>query len=294
LKLLITGSSGLYGSKLAELSVAKGFEVFPSDIQNLSRPGNFIKLDVSEKEQVVEVFNVLKPDAVVHAASLTDVDKCELNKELAWEVNVEGTKNIAHAAQKVGAFLAYISTDYVFSGEKGYYVESDSPDPINYYGLTKLEAETLVQDLPESDFVILRPSVIYGSTPAAGKVNFALWLIETLQKGEKVRIINDQWNTPTLNTNLSEMTIEILERRLTGIYHSCGATRVSRYEFAMKIAEAFNLNSSLIQKVTSSEFHWIARRPIDSSLDTTLANRMLHVKPLNLADALQQLKVALS
>jgi dTDP-4-dehydrorhamnose reductase len=217
-----------------------------------------------------------------------------LNKELAWRVNVDGTKNITDASKEAGAFLIYISTDYVFSGEKGSYVESDSPDPINYYGLTKLEAETAVmQTMPESDFFIGRPSVIYGSTPAAGKVNFALWLIETLQKGERVRIVTDQWNTPTLNTNLAEMTLEVIERHLTGIYHTCGATRVSRFEFASRIADCFGLDKRLIDKVSASQFSWPAKRPMDSSLDTSLAQRTLQCKPQTIDEALERLKLEL-
>ncbi len=188
----------------------------------------------------------IKPDVVVHAATLTDVDKCELNKELAWKVNVEGTKNIVEAAKATGSFLIYISTDYVFGGENGRYKETQAPNPINYYGLTKLKAEEIVKT--QKEYFIARPSVIYGSTPAAGKVNFALWLIETLRKGEHVKIVTDQWNTPTLNTNLAEMTLEVIERRLTGIYHLCGATRVSRFEFAEQIADVFNLDKGLIDR----------------------------------------------
>ena len=164
-----------------------------------------MKLDITNKEAVEEAFGAIEPDVVVHAASLTDVDKCELNKQLAWKINVDGTKNILESTRKINSFFVYVSTDYVFSGEKGCYVESDAANPINYYGMTKLGAEKLVQTGEE--FFIARPSVIYGSTPAAGKVNFALWLIETLRKGEKVKIVTDQWNTPTLNTNLAEMTL---------------------------------------------------------------------------------------
>ena len=288
LKLLITGASGLYGSKLAKLALAKGIEVYSSDIQSLSVYGNFIKMDISGKQQVKEAFKNIKPDVVVHAATLTDVDKCEKHRELAWKVNVEGTKNVVEAAQNVGSFLIYISTDYVFSGEKGNYKENDQPKPINYYGLTKLKAEETVQTQPE--YFIARPSVIYGSTPAAGKVNFALWLIETLQKGERVKIVTDQWNTPTLNTNLAEMTLEVVERRLTGIYHLCGATRVSRFEFATQIAQTYNLNTDLIDKAQSSQFTWLAKRPADSSLDTSKAQSTLHCKPLTMEKALEQLK----
>jgi dTDP-4-dehydrorhamnose reductase len=292
LKLLITGASGLYGSKLAQLALAKNFEVYSSDIQNLSVYGTFINLDISRKEPVAEVFKTLKPDVVVHAATLTDVDKCELNKELAWKVNVEGTKNIVEAAKAAGSFLIYISTDYVFSGETGRYKETDKPDPINYYGLTKLKAEEIVQT--QTEYFIARPSVIYGATPAAGKVNFALWLIETLRKGECVKIVTDQWNTPTLNTNLAEMTLEVIERRLTGIYHLCGATRVSRLEFAELIAETFGLDKGLIDRVSSLQFKWPAKRPMDSSLDTSKAQMTLRNKPLEMHEALKKLKLELS
>jgi dTDP-4-dehydrorhamnose reductase len=292
LKLLITGASGLYGSKLAQMALAQNVEVYSSDIQSLSVYGNFVKLDISVREQVDAAFKAIKPDVVVHAATLTDVDKCETNRELAWRVNVEGTKNIVEAAKEAGAFLIYISTDYVFSGKTGRYKEADKPDPINYYGVTKLKAEEIVQT--QSEYFIARPSVIYGSTPAAGKVNFALWLIETLRKGERVKIVTDQWNTPTLNTNLAEMTLETVERRLTGIYHLCGATRVSRLEFANCIADAFGLNKALIDPVFSAQFTWPAKRPMDSSLDTSKAQAALKNKPFELSDALEKLKLELS
>jgi dTDP-4-dehydrorhamnose reductase len=292
LKLLITGASGLYGSRLAQLALAKNFEVYSSDIQSLTVYGTFVKLDISEKAQVEEAFKTIKPDVVVHAASLTDVDKCELNKALAWKVNVDGTKNIVESTEKTGSFLIYISTDYVFSGEKGCYVESDACDPTNYYGLTKLLAEEIVQT--QTEYFIARPSVIYGSTPAAGKVNFALWLIETLQKSERAKIVTDQWNTPTLNTNLAEMTLEVIKRRLTGTYHLCGATRVSRFEFAGQIADSFGLDKGLIDPVLSSQFTWPAKRPMDSSLDTSKAQKTLKIKPLAMDKALERLKLELS
>ena len=288
MKLLITGGSGLYGSKLAQTALAKNIEVYSADIQNLSPRGNFVKIDITNNEAVEEKFGAIEPDVVVHAASLTDVDKCELNKELAWKINVDGTKNILEATRKINSFLVYISTDYVFSGEKGCYVESDAANPINYYGITKLAAEKLVQ--AREEFLIARPSVIYGSTPAAGKVNFALWLIETLRKGEKVKIIKDQWNTPTLNTNLAEMTLEAIDRKLTGVFHLCGASRVSRLEFAQRIAETFGLDKALIEAACSSHFSWPAKRPEDSSLDTLKAQRTFNCKPLKIAEALEQLK----
>ena len=292
MKLLITGAIGLYGSKLAGLAVEKGVEVYSSDVQEMPVSGTFVKIDVSNREMVSEAFKQFKPDVVVHAATLTDVDKCELNKELAWKINVEGTRNIIDAAKSTGSFLIYISTDYVFNGEKGMYTEQDKPDPIQYYGETKLKAEELVKTLDE--YFIARPSVIYGSTPAAGKVNFALWLIETLRRGEHVKIVTDQWNTPTLNSNLAEMTLEVAERRLTGTFHLCGATRVSRFEFAEQIADAFDLDKNLIDPAQSSQFKWPAKRPADSSLDTTKAQQTLSHKPMSMHEALKQLRAELA
>ncbi|MDR1992409.1 MAG: dTDP-4-dehydrorhamnose reductase [Nitrososphaerota archaeon] len=292
MKLLITGANGLFGSKLAQMALERGFEVYSSDLEAQSNYGTPLRLDVSNKAQVDDVFRRIKPDVVVHAASLTDVDKCEFHKGFAWKVNVDGTLYIREAIEREEAFLIYLSTDYVFSGEKGFYVESDAADPQNYYGLTKLIAEEIVQTLPE--FFIARPSVIYGAIPAAGKVNFALWLIETLRRGERVKIVKDQWNTPTLNTNLAEMILEVAERRLTGLYHLCGATRISRLEFAKAIADAFNLDKGLIDKVSSSHFSWPAKRPVDSSLDTSLTQRVLKSKPLPLEAALAQLRVELA
>jgi dTDP-4-dehydrorhamnose reductase len=292
LKLLITGASGLYGSKLAQLALDRKIEVKSCGFQGLSVGCNYVKMDITDRVMVEESFRKIRPDVVVHAASLTDVDECELNQAFAWKVNVEGTKNIVDAAEKLGCFLVYISTDYVFNGEVGRYTESDKPNPANYYGLTKLKGEEIVKT--QQEYFIARPSVIFGSTPASGKVNYALWLINTLRRGERVKIVTDQWNTPTLNTNLAEMTLEVIERRLTGTYHLCGASRVSRFEFAEMLADAFSLDKCLIEPVESSSFSWVAKRPRDSSLDTSKAQRDLRVKPLGLGDALERLRFELS
>ena len=144
MRLLITGASGLYGSKLAQLAMDRRHQVFSSDIQNQAAHGTPVQLDVTNSAQVDAAFKISNPEVVVHAAALTDVDKCEQNRELAWKVNVEGTENIAQAAKASNAFLLYISTDYVFDGEKGNYVETDLPSPISYYGYTKLKAEETV------------------------------------------------------------------------------------------------------------------------------------------------------
>ena len=289
LRILITGASGLYGSKLANLAEKKGHQVFSAYNQHQAAFGKPVRIEISDKDRVEKIFRQLAPEIVVHAATLTDVDKCELNKELAWKINVEGTENITRAAKTSNAFLLYISTDYVFNGETGQYEETDLPDPINYYGLTKLKAEEQVKTIT-NDYCIARASVIYGATPAAGKVNFALWIHNTLKKGEKVKALVDQWNSPTLNTNLARMTLEIIEKRLRGTFHLSGATRISRYDFAQMVAQTFNLDASLIVPTLTRDFSWTAKRPRDSSLNSAKAQQILENKPLTIVHALQEMK----
>ncbi len=293
LKLLITGASGLLGSKLAKIATAKNHVVYSTYNQHPADFGVPIQLNITDRDQVEMTFKKAEPDIVVHAASLTDVDKCELNKELAWKINVEGAKNVAQASKDLGALLIYISTDYVFDGEKGCYVETDVPSPVNYYGLTKLRAEEQVKDAV-NDYCIARPSVIYGSTPAAGKINFALWLINKLKAKEQIKIVVDQCISPTLNTSLATMVLEVAERKLTGIYHLSGATPISRYDFAKKLAQVFDLNTDLLLPVSLAEFSWTAKRPKNSSLNTTKAQQKLANKPLEISQALKQLKKELS
>jgi dTDP-4-dehydrorhamnose reductase len=288
LKLLITGASGLLGTKLCQIALREGYEVYAAYSQHKPSYGTPVELNILDAEAQWQTLNKIKPDAVVHAAALTDVDKCELEKELAWKTNVEATANLARFCGKLCAFLVYVSTDYVFNGEKGMYKETDIPAPINHYGLTKLKGEKAVQALHNS--CIARGSVIYGSTPAAGKTNFALWLLNKLRKKEEVKIITDQWNSPTLNISMAEMIIETLEKRTTGTFHLAGATRLSRYEFAQHFAEAFNLDPKYITPVQSKHIKWVARRPRDSSLNVEKAEHELTNKPLGIHEALKEMK----
>ncbi|WP_346297732.1 dTDP-4-dehydrorhamnose reductase [Geoglobus acetivorans] len=283
--MFITGGSGLLGSKIAEIAVDRGYEVYSGYHSHKPEFGEAVKLDLSSPESIRGVIREVRPDVVIHTAALTDVDRCEREKELAHRINAEGTKVVAEVAREVGAFLVYVSTDYVFDGERGMYREEDETNPVNHYGYTKLAGEKHCQD-----FCIARTCVIYGARPASGKVNFALWLIDRLEKGESVRIVTDQYITPTLNTNLAKMILECAENEHRGVFHLAGATRVSRFEFAKEIAEVFGLEESLIIPSKMEEINWIAKRPRDSSLDVSKAARYLSEKPLELRKALKVLK----
>jgi dTDP-4-dehydrorhamnose reductase len=169
------------------------------------------------------------------------------------------------------------------------YKETDETSPINYYGVTKLEAEASVKALAD-EWCIARPSAIYGSTHTAWKVNFALWILERLEKGESISIITDQNISPTLNTNLAEMILEVAEEKITGVIHLAGATAINRYDFARLIAETFNMNKNLIKPAKAEEMDWKAQRPKNTSLNVEKASKILRSKPLRLEEALNGLK----
>ena len=285
LKIFVTGGSGLLGSKIAEIALERGYDVYSGYCNHKPEVGKAVKFDLTNANSIGVAINDVKPDVIIHTAALTDVDRCEVDKDLAYKINVEGTKIIVETARKLNSFLIYISSDYVFNGSKGMYKEDDETNPVNYYGYTKLLGEKYCQD-----FCIVRTCVIYGAKPASGKVNFTLWLINKLEKGESVRIVTDQYITPTLNTNLAKMLLEIAERKLKGVFHLAGATRVSRFEFAKEIARVFGLDDSLIIPSRMDEINWIAKRPRDSSLDVSKAAKYLNEKPYDLMKALKILK----
>lgn len=284
--MLITGASGLLGNKMVE-HARENYKVMPLHNTKPLHPSS-LKLDITNLKQVLTLLTKLNPEIVIHTASETNVDVCETQKEHAWKINVEGTSNIAEACQKIGAKLIYISTDYIFDGEKGFYDEEDKPNPVNYYGLTKLEGEKQVIE-HSKNYAILRTSVLYGWHP--WKQNFATWIINMLKQNKEITVVEDHYNTPTLADNLAEIIIEALQKDLQGLYHASGSERISRYEFARQIAETFHLSPSLIKPIKMSQLTaWIAKRPKDSSLNTDKIQKQLKTKPLNITDGLNRMK----
>lgn len=285
-KVLVTGSTGLLGTKI--ISIVKNCNVITTFHNTKPLYPNSVKLDIRDSNYVLKLFYKLKPTIVIHTASETNVEKCETEREQAWKTNVEGTRNIAEACQKVNAKLLCISTDYVFDGEKGLYNEIDKPNPVNYYGLTKLESEKQVSTYSKN-YVILRTSVLYGWHPL--KSNYVTWVINKLEQQKGIAIVEDHYNTPTLADNLAKTVIETIEKDLQGVYHAAGTERINRYEFAKKIAKTFGLNSDLIKPVKMSQVTtWTAKRPRDSSLDTRKIQKQLKTKPLNIIEGLNKMK----
>ncbi len=285
-KLLVTGASGLLGNWIVPLAEKK-YEVTPTDIIDSQLP-NAAKADITDAKAIHRLFLELKPNVVIHTASETNVDRCDIERDRAWMINVIGTRNIADSCTETAAKLVYISTDYVFDGKKSLYTEDDSPNPIDFYGLTKLEGERQTIRRCKNS-TVLRTSVLYGRHPT--KQDFATWVINRLRQQQEITVVDDHFNTPTLAENLARMALEVAERDLRGVFHTSGCERISRYEFARKIAEKFDLNSSLIRPIKMKELDaWIAKRPRDSSLNTAKVQGLLGVAPLSINEGLNKLK----
>lgn len=281
MKILVTGASGLLGTRLVNSS--KNFEVYGTYYQNPVNlgQGKTFRLDVSERS-VSKYIRKLSPDIVVHTAALTNVDRCEIDPKKAYKANVEGTRNIVLGA--MNSKFIYISTDYIFDGEVGMYQEDNEPNPISYYGQTKLEGEQIVQKMCKN-YIIARTSVLYGWHT---RLNFVSWVIHELQKGNKINIVTDQFNSPTLVDDLVEQIMVLIKQDEQGIFHTAGGERIDRYTFAVKIARLFELNQSLITPITSKSLNWVAKRPKDSSLDIKKISKLK--KPLDIPQSLERMK----
>jgi len=200
------------------------------------------------------------------------------------KINAESTEVIAKQAAKQHAFFIYISTDYVFDGEKGMRKETDRTVPVNFYGQSKLDGEKAVLNLASS-WCIARTSTPYGIHTT--KNSFPLWVIENLKEKKEINVVTDQFTSPTYVPNLSHMLIEIAKRQIVGIIHLAGATRISRYEMAELVADEFHLEKKLLKPLIMEDIKWTAKRPKDSSLDVSKALSLLNEKPLRIELALK-------
>lgn len=292
-RILITGSNGLLGQKLVVLlSRGSDYELLltskheSSVFENGELP--YRQLDISSRNDVRRVVDDFQPDVIINSAAVTNVDLCETEREHAWNVNVGGVENLAIAAKFVGAKIIHLSTDYVFDGKNGPYDEESRPNPVSYYGRTKLASENVLRT-NEIPFVIVRTMVLYGVAPRI-KVNFVLWLIHELELEKPVRVVDDQYGNPTLADDLAYAILKIIAFEREGVYHIAGSELLSRYEFAVKLAKQFGLNKKLITPVKTFGLKQPAPRPLRSGFITLKAETQLGIKMSNVEQGLMIVK----
>ncbi|ADL19065.1 DTDP-4-dehydrorhamnose reductase [Acidilobus saccharovorans 345-15] len=223
------------------------------------------QLDVTNFELLEDLIIKVSPDVIINAVAMTNVDACESDRARALKVNAEAVKHVARAVRVVGSYMIHVSTDYVFDGTKGLYREDEEPNPINYYGLTKLLGEAYA--LSYDDSLVVRTSGVFRDK------GFPSFVVRQLRQGRAVKAYAGFYS-PISARKLAEAILALAELRKTGIINVAGE-RVSRYQLAVEVAKAFGLDPSPVTEVKEVE-GWVAKRPYDSSLDISRARALLN------------------
>lgn len=247
--------------------------------------------DISIREDIKNLILNFYPDVVVHTAAFTNVDLSEKERELCWKINVKAVEYITEACRVLGNHLIQISTDYIFDGTNGPYNENAAPNPLGYYARTKLASENIIR-MSGVDFTIIRTNVLYGI--ADSRPDFVRWVVNKLRCNEKIDIVTDQINNPTFIDDIVQAISKIIEFKKYGVYNIGGCEFLSRFDFALKIADFFNLNKDLIFAIVTKDLNQLARRPLKSGLIITKAQSELNYAPYTIDEALTLMKAELN
>lgn len=289
---MITGANGFLGYYLVRQLLDKGFEVIATGRGECRLPFNgesgfqYETMDFADRGSVQSVIGNYKPTVIVHAGAMSKPDECQLNREKAYHCNVEGTRYLLEAAAGAGSFFIFLSTDFIFDGEKGMYREEDEPHPVNYYGITKWQAEAEVRKYPH-DWAIARTVLVYGK-PRSGRSNILTIVKEKLEKGESYLVKNDQVRTPTWVEDLASGIAAIIVKRATGVFHLSGIDILTPYEMACRAADYLGLDRSLLKNVTEKDMEEPARRPLKTGFIIDKARRVLGYEPVSFEEGLRK------
>ncbi len=265
MKILITGSNGLLGQKLIKLLGNKPDIELLATSKGANRVSNqegykYQSLDITNQQEINTIFDAFKPNVVINTAAMTNVDACEDDKELCWDLNVNAVKYMIAAAEKYNTHLIHLSTDFVFDGEAGPYKETDQPNPLSYYGKSKYEAEKLLQ-ASNIKWAIARTIIVYGVAENMSRSNIVLWAKEALAKGNPLNIVDDQFRSPTLAEDLAMGCWLIAEKQAEGIYHLSGKDNLSVLDLVYAVADFYGYDKSIITPISSASLNQAAKRP---------------------------------
>lgn len=292
MRILITGSNGLLGQKLAELLLPKqDIEVLATSrgenkLASLYPTLPFRSMDVTNAEQVDLVVSEFRPTHIIHTAAMTNVDQCESDRDGAILLNRDAVQYLVHACEKYNAHLIHVSTDFIFDGENGPYDEEAEASPVNFYGETKLMAEEVVKKA-KCKWAILRTVLVYGVAHDYGRSNIVLWVRDSLQAGKVIKVVTDQFRTPTLAEDLAMGCWLAAEHNAEGIYNISGSEMLTPYDMAMQVADFFTLDKALIDKADGSTFTQPAKRPPRTGFIIRKAEMDLGYRPHTFAEGIR-------
>ncbi|RBL92104.1 SDR family oxidoreductase [Chitinophaga flava] len=290
MKVLITGCNGLLGQHLIPLFVQnKTYDVIATGRGANRSPQRdhyiYEAVNLRDAGSVQQLVQKHQPDLIIHSGAMSQVDECEKNKDACWDTNVGATRYLVNAAEKINAAFIFLSTDFVFDGLNGPYDEEAPVNPINYYGTSKVAAERLVHN-SKLQWAIIRTVLVYGVVNDPHRSNMITWVKNNLQQGKKIKVVDDQWRTPTLCQDLAEGCLLIAEKKATGIFNISGKEVLTPYDMAIKTAEYFQLDKSLVEKISSRSLAQPAARPAKTGLIIDRAEKELGYKPHTFAEGL--------
>lgn len=289
-RILITGAFGQLGEAVIR-ELQPHFDLLATDIQ-IPETKSFLyqvkHLDITSKPSVIKIVKNFNPEIIINLASYTDVDGCETNREIAWNVNVRGVEYLLEAIRRKKTRIIHISSDYIFDGENGPYDEKDIPNPINYYGKTKLASENAIRGSANPG-VILRTNVLYGSSTRS-RASFVNWVVTSLRQGKEITVVDDQIGNPTWAGGLAEAIKMAILLNVRGIFNYGGAEFLSRFQFAQKIANVFECDKSSVVPVSTDDLNQIAQRPLKSGLITNKIEDILGLRTYEVEYCLRKIK----
>lgn len=292
MNILVTGANGFLGHYLIDQLLQKEHTVIATGAGPCRLPFSgrenftYTPMDFTDAARVQVVFEEYKPGVVIHAGAMCKPDDCELQQELAYKVNVEGTVNLLMQSKQRDSYFLYISTDFVFDGSKGMYSEEDVPDPVNYYGFTKWQAEKAVMQY-EGSWAIARTVLVYGK-PLAGRSNILTVVKEKLEKGEGYKVVSDQLRTPTYVEDLAAGIILMTEKKADGVFHLSGPDLLTPFDMACKTADLLQLDKKLLTNVTTATFSQPAQRPLKTGFRIDKAKKELGFAPIPFDEGLRK------
>lgn len=291
--ILITGGNGLLGQHLTKVFRDETtFKVIVTGRgeDRLKENGyQYFSMDITSVDEVEIVLKENQPDIIIHSAAISKVEECEDNNENAILNNVYSTELLLKTGKKYGLkHFMFISTDFVFDGEKGMYEETDKRNPPNYYGMTKLMSEDLLFKEKEVEISIVRTCLVYGQVKDMSRTNIMLWAKEKLAKGEIIRVVNDQYRTPTYVGDLAKGCFLIVNKEVTGIFHISGKDYLTPYEIVLKVAEYLTLPIKNIIPVDASKFKEHGRRPLKTGFSNNKAYEKLNYQPISFEDGMKK------
>lgn len=291
-KILLTGVTGLFGSAFLARTLKDNKYIITgiSRIQISNKKlnsCNFISADIRNGKKIIDIIQNIKPDIILHAASIGNVDYCETHKKEAWHINVEGTRNIIKAAELTGSKLIFFSTNAVYDGQTPPYNELARKHPIDYYGLTKVISE---EDVKKSkiSWAIARLMTMYGWHDKSQRSNPVTWIIDELRRNRKIKVVSDIYNNHLYAGQAVDAVLQIIRlKRWNEIYNIAGKDCISRYQLALDVADVFSLDKKLISPVKSSFFRTIAPRPKNTCFKTAKIEKELRIIPLSIREGLK-------